>query len=482
MHLSHIRQLLLLTVLMLPSPVHGQDLTIQLLFDGEPLRVTTPPEFACLDRSRGQWIACPVRRDDDGQRYRMPIPAPGEYTLHVKIDENSKNPARFPGDYDVFHPFEVGDGVPTELLVNVPRLMRVTAPWDNNRDLNGMLARPWAEKPAVTINPRSRLATVTFEWDEVVPGAEYRYHLTTARNDPYLEGPEIERATTGRNKVTLQLPPSPPEHYYRFGVSAEKDGRPVGDFITHDSGVQSWAYTFIVRDAAASSGSAGGARGRAAAAGNSRLDRAFADEWKRRVPRPMWWDDVPDTPIKIRSLGDLMAVWQSQINDEASRRRFYKLVYEGVVARPGDRDLAAEGIKLMAFVAEGDDGVALLELAIERFFTYDRRLDNCVNCKGGDSTGEMVRDLASAYISRGRMTEAIELIQRLVTEREADVSAYNLALTFETLSRAYWELEDVAAAKAAIEEGLRRFPEGWQADQLRKTLDRYEQEPVGVRQ
>jgi len=58
--------------------------------------------------------------------------------------------------------------------------------------------------------------------------------------------------------------------------------------------------------------------------------------------------------------------------------------------------------------------------------------------------------------------------------READVSAYNLALTFETLSRAYWQMKDVDGAKGAILEGLRRFPDGWQADQLRRTLDRYE--------
>lgn len=475
MPLACIWPLLVLTALTLPSPLYGQDVTIDLLFDGEPIRVTTEPEFACLDRTQGKWIACPVTRDDDSQRYRMPIPAPGEYTLHVKIDENRKNPARFPGDYDVFHPFQIDDGAPAELRINVPRLMHVTAPWDNDRDLNGMLARPWAEKPAFTIDPRSGLATVTFEWDEVVAGAEYRYRVVTARNDPYFEGAEIERSTTGRTKVTLRLPPSPPEHYYRFTVSAEKDGRLVGDFMTHDSGIQSWAYTFIVRDAATSSGARDGARGRTATGReNSRLDRSFADEWKRRVPRPAWWDDVPDTAIKIRSLGDLMAVWQSQIKDEDGRRRFYKLVYEGVVARPGDRDLAAEGVHLMAFVADGADRLTLLEFAVERFFAYDRRTDNCVNCMTGDTTGEIVRDLASVYISSGRTTEAIELIQRLVNEREADVSAYNLALTFETLSHAYWEIKDVAAAKAAVEEGLRRFPEGWQADQLRKTLERYE--------
>ncbi len=198
--------------------------------------------------------------------------------------------------------------------------------------------------------------------------------------------------------------------------------------------------------------------------------------------RPAWWDEVPDSSLRIRSLGDLMTVWQTGVNDEAARHRFYKLTYEGIVERPGDQDLVAEGLALMAFVSEPDDHLPLLEFAVERFFSYNRRLDNCANCKVGDTSGEMVRDLASAYISHGRPYDAIQLIQRLVTEREADVSDYNLALTFETMSRAYWEMNDVAGARGAIEEGLRRFPVGWQADQLRRTLERYEQtaNPRGI--
>jgi hypothetical protein len=35
-------------------------------------------------------------------------------------------------------------------------------------------------------------------------------------------------------------------------------------------------------------------------------------------------------------------------------------------------------------------------------------------------------------------------------------------------------MKDVDSAKAAIQEGLRRFPNGWQADQLRRTLEGYE--------
>ena len=472
-----IRQFVLLVALMAPSAAAAQDIPIQLLFDGQPLAVTAAPEFACLDRTHDKWIGCRIRPEADGTRFVLTRPEPGEYTLHIKIDENKNNPARFPGDYDLFFPFEVTASTPVELRVDLPKLLRVTKPWDNDRDLNGMLARPWSEKPAIRISPGAGTATVTFEWEAVAPNAEYSYIITTARNDPYVEGSEVARGTTQDTIVTLRLPQSPAEHYFRFGISAKKDGRLVGDFMTHDSGVQSWAYTFIVRGAAGPAAARPAPRtSRARAASVSAADNSFVAEWQERVRQPKWWDEVAASSLKIDSVGDLLAVWQSGTSDEVSRRRFFKLTYEGIVAHPGDRDLAAEGLGLMAFVADPDDRLPLLEFGVEKFFSYDRRLDNCANCKVGDTSGEMVRDLASEYVSHGRSYDAIQLIQRFVTEREAEVSDYNLALTFETMSRAYWELSDVAGAKAAIQEGLRRFPDGWQADQLRRTLERYEQE------
>jgi tetratricopeptide (TPR) repeat protein len=118
----------------------------------------------------------------------------------------------------------------------------------------------------------------------------------------------------------------------------------------------------------------------------------------------------------------------------------------------------------------------LLQFGVDRFFFYNQRTDNCANCKIGDLTGEMVCDLAEMYVSRGEPEAAVRIVERLVNERGQDVSAYNLALTFEAKSRAYWMMKDFESAKAAIQEGLRRFPEGWQADRLRKTLEQYEKE------
>jgi hypothetical protein len=471
--------LIAVTALVMPAIAAAQDIPIQLLFDGQPLVATATPEFACLDRTHDKWIGCRIQPEADGNRYILSRPEPGEYTLHVKIDENKKNPARFPGDYDVFFPFEVTASTPEGLRIDMPKLIRVSAPWDNDRDLNGMLSRPWSEKPAIRLERESATAPVTFEWEAVAPDAEYSYVITTARNDPYLEGPEVVRGTTHDTKLTLRLPPSPPEHYFRFGIAAKKDGRLVGDFMTHDSGVQSWAYTFVVGGVSTAATRKPTTRApRTRTATRAPADNEFASEWQQRIPRPDWWDDVPKSALKIDSVGDLLAVWQSGTSEEDARRRFYKLTYEGIVGHPRDRDLAAEGLGLMAFVADPEDRLTLLEFGVEKFFSYNRRLDNCANCKAGDTSGEMVRDLASAYISTGRSYDAIQLIQRFVIEREADVSDYNLALTFETMSLAYWELSDVAGARAAIQEGLRRFPEGWQADQLRRTLERYDPESL----
>ena len=145
---------------------------------------------------------------------------------------------------------------------------------------------------------------------------------------------------------------------------------------------------------------------------------------------------------------------------------------------PEDRDLGAAGIELMAATADPEQRLPILELGIDHFFFYDQRTDNCANCKPGDRTGQLVRDLAYAYIAHNEPLAAIEIIERLVREREADVSPYNLALTFEAMASAYWSLKDIDGAKAAIEEGLRRFPSGWQADQLRRARDRYEKAGV----
>src|SRR5262245_34154572 len=71
---------------------------VQLLFDGQPLHPTAKPDFSCRDNTTDNWFDCRITADPAGNGYVMPRPTPGTYTLHIEIDENASNPARFPGD------------------------------------------------------------------------------------------------------------------------------------------------------------------------------------------------------------------------------------------------------------------------------------------------------------------------------------------------------------------------------------------------
>ncbi len=172
---THLYRLVILAFLVAPAIAAAQDIPIQLLFDGKPLRTTAPPGFTCLDTARDVWINCHIAHDPGPDGYVMTRPAPGKYLLHFEIDENRKTPARFPGDYDGFFPFEVTADAPAVLRVDVPKLMRVRSPWDNNKSVDGMLTRRSSEKPAIETRLRSgsSTATVTFKWNAVARGAEY---------------------------------------------------------------------------------------------------------------------------------------------------------------------------------------------------------------------------------------------------------------------------------------------------------------------
>ena len=118
-----------------------------------------------------------------------------------------------------------------------------------------------------------------------------------------------------------------------------------------------------------------------------------------------------------------MAVWQSGTNDELSRRRLQKLTYQAILNRPEDRELAAAGVELMAVTADPDQRLPLLTFGVNQFFDHEQRTDNCANCGPGDRSGQLVRDFAYAYIASDEPRAAISIIERLVRERDAEVSA-----------------------------------------------------------
>ena len=519
---------------------HGAQaqIPLELRFDGQPFDPKAPPEFTCLSASLGRWVGCRVDKADGAGAYVLARPAPGRYRVHVSIDENGANPRRFPGDYEGGADIVVTETEPARVVVDLPRLIHLTRPGDNGRPLEGMLTgcatQPRFETPRFSWGP---VATVELGWEPVVAGAEYRVNVV-ARSCGEARGQrEVWSEKTAATTVAVALSPSANDEHYVFRVEAWKDGRLVGDLYTHDSGTHSWNYRFRVLDASVPrwlyfAGAAGlallllGARAmlggvdratrrlrvrvamlaavaavavvaitaggyvyyqarerrnaeaaKAAAEGARRArQRDVGDAFVAAAPRPTWWDAV-DTPYRVDTVGDLLAAWQGHPRTDDGERQFFKAAYQGILDHPDDEHIVATGIELMHYVVR--DYPHRLELArfgYERYFSHRRRVDNCANCMVGDTTQGLAQNLSQLYLDAGRPDEAIEVCRRLVDERAADVSPYKLAETWDRIAWAYWQKGERQRAVEITREALARYGNTVRADELRRTLARFELE------
>jgi tetratricopeptide (TPR) repeat protein len=517
-------------------------IALELRFDGQPFDPKAPPEFTCLSASLGRWVGCRVDRADGPGAYVLTRPAPGKYRLHVSIDENGANPRRFPGDYEGGVDIVVTETEPARVVIDLPRLIHLTRPGDNGRPLEGMLTgcatEPRFETPRFSWGPT---ATVEFGWEPIVNGAEYRLSVVARSCGPAQGQREVWSEKTAATTVAVAVPPSTNDEHYVFRVEAWKDGRLVGDLYTHDSGTHSWNYRFRVLDASVPrwlyfAGAAGvallllGARAmlggadratrrlraraaalvavaavaivavavggyayyqarerrnaeaaKAAAEGARRSrQREVVDAFAAAAPRPAWWDTV-ETPYRVDNVGDLLAAWQGfpRRDDGSGERQFFKAAYQGILDHADDAHVVATGIDLLYHVVR--DYPHRLEMArfgYERYFAYRQRTDNCANCMVGDTTQGLAQNLSQLYLAAGRADDAIAVCRRLVDERAADVSPYKLAETWDRLAWAHWQKGERQRAIEITRETLARYGGTVRADELRRTLARFEAEPA----
>jgi hypothetical protein len=423
---------------------------LELRFDGQALDPAAPPDFSCFSGTLNRWVSCRVQKAEAPGAYVLERLEPGKYRMHVSIDENPANPRRFPGDYEAQLVFEVADGRPERLVVDLPRLVHLTRPGDNGRALEGMLTscatQPAFETPRYSWGPSAK---VEFAWEPIVAGAEYRYTIFARACAPSGAQRPVAKESTGATAVALELPPSADGEHYVFRVEAWKDGRLVGDLYTHDGGTHSWNYRFRVRDAsvprwayAAAGGgllllvlgawqalhAVEGARRRrrvrllaggtlavivigalagggyyyyqdrerrraevektAAEAARQVRQREFIAAFVSAAPRPDWWESV-ETPYRVDTLGDLLSAWQGHPRGDDGRgeRQFFKAAYQGILDHPDDAHVVATGIDLLHWVVR--DYPHRLELArfgYDRYFGHRARTDNCANCMVGDTS------------------------------------------------------------------------------------------------
>ena len=511
---------------------------IDLRFDGQAFDPKAPPDFSCFSYTAARWVGCRVQKAEAPGAYVLERLGPGQYRMHVSIDENPANPRRYPGDYEAQLRFEMTESGPERLTVDLARLIHLTRPGDNGRSLEGMLrgcaTQPKFETPRYSWGP---LATVEFGWEPIVAGAEYRYTVVAGSCNRSGAQRKILSESTDATTVALALPPSPEGEYYVFRVEAWKGGRLVGDLYAHDSGTHSWNYRFRVQDASvprwAYFGAGGGLlllllaarRGLREAERRRRRLRwvlggtlaalvagavvgigyhAYEDRERRRAEaektkveaerqargreliaafasaaaRPDWWNDV-ETPYRVDNVGDLLSAWQGHPRGDGGRgeRQFFKAAYQGIVDHPDDEHVVATAIDLLHHVVRDyPHRLGLARFGYERYFQHRRRTDNCVNCMVGDTTQGIAQNLSQLYAAAGRFDEAIAVCRRLIEERGPDVSPYKLAETWNQMAWVHWQKGERERAVQVIRDAIARYGTTVRGEDLQRTLARFERE------
>ncbi len=530
----------LLVLALAPAAGAGARIPLDLRFDGQPLEPMAPPDLTCFSATANRWVSCGATRGEGPGAWVLEGLEPGRYRLHVSIDENPANPRRFPGDYEAQLQFEVTEGGPERLAVDVARLIHLTRPGDNARALEGMLTscatQPVFETPRFSWGPT---AQVEFAWEPIVAGTEYRVSVTAVSCSQPGRQREVLSTKTGATAVTLTLPPSASDEQYYFWIGAWREGRLVGDLYTHDGGAHSWNYRFHVRDAslprwlypAAASlllllllgarrlftGVEAARRRRLArvalvvvvvgalAGGGYYIVRDLIQERERRRAEeeraqieaerqarqrefiaafvsaallPAWWDEV-QTPYRVDNVGDLLAAWQGRPRDDQGRgeRQFFKAAYQGILDHPDDEHVVATAIDLLYWVVRDyPHRLPLAQFGYERYFRHRRRTDNCVNCMPGDTTQGLAQNLSQLLITAGRHDEAVAVCRRLIEERGAEVSPYKLAETWDRIAWAHWEKGERERALEVIREALAKYGGTVRGNDLRRTLGYFERE------
>ena len=528
------RRLALITAVILLALAPGAQarIPLELRFDGQPFDPTAPPEFSCFDETRGDWVGCALQKAPARGAWWLARPGPGRYRLHVSIDENPANPRRYPGDYEGHVSFEVTGTGPERLVVDLPRLIHLLRPGDNDRSLEGMLTscatQPRFETPRYAWTPA---ATIELAWTPIVAGAEYRYTVSTFDCNPPSLRQEVVSATTGATTVALALRPSAAGEHYVFRVEAWQDGRLVGDLYTHDGGTHSWNYRFRVLNASvprwvylgagvglillllgadvAFSGLDAGQRWRrlrwiavgiiaalvlgAVAVGGYRYvqererrrgeaeqavadadriarQREFVAAFTDAAPRAEWWDAV-HTPYRVDTVGDLLSAWQGHPRTAEGERQFFKAAYQGILDHPGDDHVVATAIDLLHWVVRDyPHRLLLARFGFERYLHHDRRTDNCANCMAGDTTQALALNLSQLYTDAGLADEGLAVCRRLLDERGSDVSPYKQAEIWNQMALIHWRKGERERARQIVREALQQYGDTVRGDDLRGTL------------
>lgn len=211
----------------------------QVLFDGRSLAELTAarPRFWFRDETRGK-VAEP-RYDYRAGVLHLHGLGEGRMGVQATLNLNPANPVNYPGDLYDWSTFQPAAEEPVPFQIEMQRILHLTAPQDNGAIMPG-----WGKKcdeiPAFG-------SPVAFAW-EPMEGAEYELRIDRLDcNRNYNSAGTAFQRTLAESRLSLQLPPSGQGEVYALHLYARRNGRRVGQLITHGANGMGWDYRFRVK-------------------------------------------------------------------------------------------------------------------------------------------------------------------------------------------------------------------------------------------
>ncbi|EAR10629.1 hypothetical protein [Reinekea blandensis] len=199
-------------------------------------------------------------------------------------------------------------------------------------------------------------------------------------------------------------------------------------------------------------------------------------EFTRAAVQPDWFNRVDAEPLT--SWDDVQALWASEkrcCGDDRSvvkaNRVFYKSCYRAIEAKPDDVHLVPYCLWLMDVALDYDDSIQLSRYLLEHYLFYSQPTDYCANCSPADLVARTTRDVALYDLRHNNAPyDAALQLERLLDEREAQISAWVLGEIYVSLAEIYEAIPDRAERVDQLRQRVTRleanWPEGLQAWRL----------------
>ncbi|MBY0414492.1 MAG: hypothetical protein K2Q18_10015 [Bdellovibrionales bacterium] len=509
------------------------EVRFRLLFNKGPFFSKAIHDFTCLNESSGQWFNCDLRPSDRPGEYIRTELAPGSYVMRLDVDDNRNNPKNYPGDYHADYRFQIKPNQENAIIdIPVSRFMHLVEPETNDGITSGALGDNCEKKPLFLQRglPLDRNLNLKFRWYSIAPGATYRISIVRRKCDKYADlGIHTKFETTDLHSL-ISLPASAPDEYYALFLNGFKDENLIGDFFTYDEGMQSWSYGFRVERQAStefliifsaclitlviglilirSFKNKNLARMALIASffGISFFVVSIEDElfpvkfistkkialskassvlvpkeknnpfipkfkFNEIIPRPSWWDSALAN-YEIHSYSELMQRWQSNGDDEASKRGLFRAIYVAIENYPSDEHLAVFGMDFLGYLSdELNIKLAIGETVHKHFFNFRQMTNNCANCSVGDEVASLLDSYSQALTSANRGEEALKILQELLEKREMEISRWKSVEIYMQIVKSYMLMGKLDLANEWMKMAYLKYPNTERNEQLKQLQD-----------